>query len=613
MPIIKQREINPRLIWELEQLSIHKGDKYKIHPLMARLYSSRGVEKAVELETELKYLLAPESLLGMSEAATLLINAITKDKSICIVADYDCDGASACALAIKGLKMLGAQRVSYLVPDRVVDGYGLTAEISRRVASTGADLLITVDNGIASVEGVQVAKSLGLEVLITDHHLPADRLPLADAIVNPNQPGCKFASKNLSGVGVMFYVLLGVRAHMRALGMFDAQPLNKGSEKTNHSAPLHAPLHAPLLALTHAHIPRIQPKLDVLLPLVALGSVADVVNLDTNNRILVEQGLRRMRSLNMPLGLKCLFEVCEKDPTKATVQDLGFSIGPRINAAGRLADMTIGIECLLSESYEKATELASELNQINLQRRSVESTMLDGALETAEQKSIKAYNQNHVLCVFDDSFHEGVVGIVASRIKERHQTPTFVFAPSQMSTPQGTVEVLKGSGRSIAGFHLRDALDLVSKRHPNVLIKFGGHAMAAGCTLLEKNFHTFEAALSNIAKSWLGETRGLQEIWTDGALEAEYFNFETVRALQSQVWGQGFAPPLFCNPVEVLKQRIVGDKHLSLRVLINNQECDAIWFNRTLNLERRVQLVYKIEIDSWSGQQKLKLHVEAAN
>ena len=588
MHIITQRNPRPRSAWQIEQSSTTGS----IHPLMVRLFPSRGVESALELDPDLKHLLPPETLLGMQAAASLLIRAIVENKLICIVADYDCDGASACALAIRGLRMLGAQRLSYLVPDRVIDGYGLTPEISQRVAATGADVLVTVDNGIASVEGVEKAKELGLQVLITDHHLPAERLPLADAIVNPNQVDCKFASKNLAGVGVMFYVLLGVRAQMRAHGFFDGSRNPRDQTASNH-------------------IPLLQPKLDTLLPLVALGSVADVVILDANNRRLVEQGLRRMRALNMPIGLRCLFEVCEKNPSTATTQDIGFFIGPRINAAGRLADMTIGIECLLSDNYERAQMLAEQLNQINSDRRSVEATMLDGALETAEQKFSHQSNRNHVLCVFDSNFHEGVVGIVASRIKDRHHMPTFVFAPSQMNTTEGTVAVVKGSGRSITGFHLRDALDLLSKQHPGVLIKFGGHAMAAGCTLMEKDLHIFESALSTIAQSWLGYTIGIKEIMTDGELEAEYFNIETVKLLQSQVWGQGFAAPLFCNPVKILKQRIVGEKHLSMRVLIHNQECDAIWFNHTQTLDNQAELVYKIEIDNWSGTQKLKLYVES--
>ena len=558
---------------------------------MARLFSSRAVTRYEDLNPDLKYLLPPESLLGMASASALLLEAIHQDKKICIVADYDCDGASACALAIRGLRMLGAQHLSYLVPDRVVDGYGLTPEIARRVALTGAQVLITVDNGIASVEGVQTAKELGLEVLVTDHHLPAQALPSAHAIVNPNQPHCTFESKNLSGVGVMFYVLLGLRALMRETGYFD--DTKRGAQNLP------------------PHTPRTQPKLDTLLPLVALGSVADVVVLDANNRRMVEQGLRRIRTLNMPIGIKCLFEVCGKDPQAATAQDLGYFIGPRINAAGRLADMTIGIECLLSETYETAYTLANELNKINLERRSVEAAMLEGAWEVAEKKSLIQQNKNHAFCLFDESFHEGVVGIVASRIKDHYHMPTFVFAPSQTSTTGGAVRVLKGSGRSVPGFHLRDALDLISKQHPSLLVKFGGHAMAAGCTIEEERLGEFETSLSEVARSWLGSAQGSHEIWTDGELESPYFNLETAQMLQSQVWGQGFPAPLFVGTCEVLRQRIVGEKHLSLRVLIHNQECDAIWFNHTDSLDRHVKLVFRLEIDTWSGSQKLKLHIEA--
>jgi len=595
MSVIKTRATNTRLIWQLEQSSLEAVDPSSLskglHPLMARLFSSRAVTRYEDLNPDLKYLLPPESLLGMARAAALLLDAIHQGKKMCIVADYDCDGASACALAIRGLRMLGAQHLSYLVPDRVVDGYGLNPEIARRVALTGAQVLITVDNGIASVEGVQTAKELGLQVLITDHHLPAQTLPSAHAIVNPNQPQCTFESKNLSGVGVMFYVLLGLRALMRETGYFD-----DARRRAQNLPP---------------HTPRTQPKLDTLLPLVALGSVADVVVLDANNRRLVEQGLRRIRTLNMPIGIKCLFEVCGKDPQAATAQDLGYFIGPRINAAGRLADMTIGIECLLSETFEAAYPLASELNKINLERRSVEAAMLEGAWEVAEQKSLLQHNKNHAFCLFDESFHEGVVGIVASRIKDHYHMPTFVFAPSQTSTTGGTVRVLKGSGRSVAGFHLRDALDLISKQHPGLLVKFGGHAMAAGCTIEEGSLGEFETSLSEVARSWLGSAQGSLEVWTDGELERQYFNLETAQMLQSQVWGQGFPAPLFVGSCEILRQRIVGEKHLSLRVLIHNQECDAIWFNHTDSLARHVQLVYKLEIDTWSGSQKLKLHIEA--
>ena len=594
---IKTRTANPRSVWALEQA--------QVPPLLSRLFANRGVTKAGELDTNLGALLLPQTLLGMDKACSLLANGIKENKSICIVADYDCDGATACAVAISGLRLLGASRITYIVPDRVVDGYGLTPEISKRVFDLGADILITVDNGIASVDGVKVAKELGMQVLITDHHLPGPEIPNADAIVNPNQPGCLFESKNLSGVGVMFYVLMGLRSLMREQGAFNdssAAPTNSSNSQTEiFSDPIDTRTSKTL-----------QPKLDSLLPLVALGSVADVVCLDSNNRLLVEQGLKRIRSLQMPLGMQCLFEVCSKDPRKATTQDLGFSIGPRINAAGRLSDMTIGIECLLSDNFDKATALATQLHQINILRRSVEAQMLEEAWEIARKKSSFQAENNEALCVFDESFHEGVVGIVASRIKDHYHCPTFVFAPSKQEAASPDEEILKGSGRSIPGFHLRDALDLISKRHPHLLVKFGGHAMAAGCSILAKDIKVFESAFCNVAKEALSLNPGIKQIFTDGPLEPENLSLNTANLLQLQVWGQGFEAPLFCDAAKIIRQRIVGEKHLSMRISIHNQELDAIWFNHTESLSPDVQLVYKLDVDTWSGSAKLKLMVECA-
>ena len=394
----------------------------------------------------------------------LLADAIGADKKLCIVADYDCDGATACAVGIRGLRLLGARHVGYIVPDRVVDGYGLTAPIARRVKDSGADVLITVDNGIGSIEGVAEARALGLQVLVTDHHLPAAELPSADVIVNPNQPGCSFESKSMAGVGVMFYVLLALRAELRQRGVFDAAN---------------------------------QPKLDALLPLVALGTVADVVKLDANNRRLVAQGLKRVRAGALPPGMAALFTAAARKAPVATTFDFGFALGPRINAAGRLSDMTLGIECLLTDDPGRADELARTLDGINRERREIEGGMRDQAFLIAETLLAEGVNGNFepppALCVFDPGFHEGVVGIVASRLKDKLHRPTFVFAAS---AAPGKGHELKGSGRSIAGFHLRDALDLVAKRHPGVLLRFGGHAMAAGCTIAADQYDVFNAALS---------------------------------------------------------------------------------------------------------------------
>ena len=433
------RDIPPRAAWALEQAGVH--------PLLAQLYAARGVSSAAELDDGLARLLPPAGLHGIQTAAVLLADAIAQDLRLCIVADYDCDGATACAVAVRGLRLLGARHVDYLVPDRVTDGYGLTAPIAQRVKERGADVLITVDNGIGSVEGVAQAKALGLTVIVTDHHLPAAQLPAADAIVNPNHPDCSFASKHLAGVGVLFYVLLALRSELRTRGIFDAAS---------------------------------QPKLDTLLPLVALGTVADVVMLDANNRRLVAQGLKRIRAGHMPAGMAALFNVAGRKAVAATTFDFGFALGPRINAAGRLADMTIGIECLLTDDPSQADALARTLDSINRERRDIEGGMRDQALLLAENLFSDDDDPPPAISVFDADFHEGVVGIVASRIKDKLHRPTFVFAASSAPGHEGE---LKGSGRSIAGFHLRDAIDLMSKRHPGVLLQFGGHAMAAGCTI----------------------------------------------------------------------------------------------------------------------------------
>lgn len=567
------RDIPPRSVWALEQAGIH--------PLLAQLFAARGVQSPTELDDALAHLLPPGDLLGSAAAATLLANAIEADKKLCVVADYDCDGATACAVAVRGLRLLGAHHVDYLVPDRVVDGYGLTPPISERVKASGADVLITVDNGIASLEGVATARALGLQVLVTDHHLPAvvngqTVLPQADVIVNPNQPGCGFASKSIAGVGVMFYVLLALRAELRQRGKF-----TQGA----------------------------QPKLDALLPLVALGTVADVVRLDANNRRLVAQGLKRVRALAMPAGVAALFVVAGREAQSASTFDFGFALGPRINAAGRLSDMRLGIECLLSDDRSRATELAQTLDNINRERRIIEGDMREQAFAVAETLFDAQEEPPPAVCVFDPDFHEGVVGIVASRLKDKLHRPTFVFAAS--SAP-GREHELKGSGRSIAGFHLRDALDLVAKRHPGVLLRFGGHAMAAGCTLLEEHFDTFEQGLSEVAQEWLDAATLSRRTETDGPLKPEYRRTELVDLLQAEVWGQGFAAPTFSEELEVLQQRLVGEKHLSLKLKHQGQPVDGIWFGRTEPLPARVKLAFRLDADTWNGVRRVRFLVEAA-
>ena len=561
------RDIPPRSVYVLEQAGVH--------PLLARLYAARGVTGTDEIDDSLAKLLPPAGLLGIEAAATLLANAIAQGKRLCVVADYDCDGATACALAMRGLRLLGAEHLGYLVPDRVVDGYGLTAPIADRVRAQGADVLITVDNGIASVEGVAHAKALGLQVLVTDHHLPAAERPDADVIVNPNQQGCSFASKALAGVGVMFYVLLALRSELRARGVFDAAT---------------------------------QPKLDTLLPLVALGTVADVVRLDANNRRLVAQGLRRVRAGAMPAGMEALFRAAGRKPAIATSQDFGFALGPRINAAGRLSDMTLGIECLLTDDPARADELARALDGINRDRRVIEGDMRDVAMEVAESLFDAEDEAPPAICVFDPDFNEGVVGIVAARIKDKFHRPSFVFAASQAP---GKEHELKGSGRSIAGFHLRDALDLVAKRYPGVLLRFGGHAMAAGCTISEEHLDTFEQALSEVAHEWLDEATLQRRLATDGPLAPEYRRVDLVDTLHKEVWGQGFATPTFSEEVEVLSQRIVGEKHLALKLKHQGEPVDGIWFGHTDPLPAKVTMAFRLDADEWNGVRRVKFFVEA--
>jgi single-stranded-DNA-specific exonuclease len=565
---ILTRDVPPRAAWALEQAGIH--------PLLARLYAARGVLAKEELDNGLARLLPPASLKGAGEAAVLLADAIAAGRRLCVVADYDCDGATACAVALRGLRLLGAQHVGYLVPDRVVDGYGLTRTIAQRVKAQGADVLVTVDNGIASLDGVAAALELGLQVLVTDHHLPGPVLPAGALIVNPNQPGCGFESKSIAGVGVMFYVLLALRAELRARGVFD--------EST-------------------------QPKLDALLPLVALGTVADVVKLDANNRRLVAQGLKRIRAGALPCGLRSLFAVAARKPEAATSFDFGFALGPRVNAAGRLADMTLGIECLLTDDAARADELARTLDGINRERREIEGDMREQALAMAESLFDEGEEPPPAICVFDPDFHEGVVGIVASRIKAKLHRPTFVFAAS---AAPGREHELKGSGRSIPGFHLRDALDLVAKRHPGVLLRFGGHAMAAGCTVPEEHLDTFEQALAQVAQEWLDTATLLRSLHTDGPLAPEYRRPDLVDTLHQEVWGQGFAPPVFSEEVEILSQKLVGEKHLAIRLRHQGQPVEGIWFGHTEPLPARVKIAFRLEADEWQGTRRVRFLVEGA-
>jgi single-stranded-DNA-specific exonuclease len=572
-PSIVRRDVPPRPVWALEQAGVP--------PLLARLFAARGVSRFDELDDGLARLLPPGQLKGATEAARFLADALAARRRICVVADYDCDGATACAVALRGLALLGAApgTLTHVVPDRAVHGYGLTPAIVDLAMTVKPDVLLTVDNGIASLAGVAHARARGLDVVVTDHHLPAKEdgvgtvLPDATVIVNPNQPDCGFESKNLAGVGVMFYVLLALRSELRSRGAFT---------------------------------PENQPRLDALLDLVALGTVADVVRLDANNRRLVAQGLKRIRAGKMQAGVAALFAAAGRDARRACGFDFGFAIGPRINAAGRLSDMTLGIECLLTDDPARAHELAQQLDTINRERREVEAGMrehAEGMLEDLLAQGGLAGDPPAALALYDPDFHEGVVGIVAGRMKDRLHRPTFVFAKGQDG-------LLKGSGRSIPGFHLRDALDLVSKRHPGVLVRFGGHAMAAGATLAEGDFPVFERALREVAGEWLDAATLSRTLMTDGPLEAGYFTPETVRSLDAQVWGQAFEPPVFSDEVEVISQRLVGEKHLKLAVRHGGTVRDAIWFGHSEPVGERVTLAYQLRLDEYNGKQRVQMIVE---
>ncbi|WP_028998408.1 single-stranded-DNA-specific exonuclease RecJ [Azohydromonas australica] len=571
-PVLELRDVPPRAVHLLEQAGVH--------PLLARLFAARGVRAAEELDDGLGRLLPPATLRGSAEAATLLADAVEAGRRICIVADYDCDGATACAVALRGLRMLGAapDSLCYVVPDRAVHGYGLSPTIVDLARPLRPDLLVTVDNGIASLTGVAHARQLGIDVLVTDHHLPAVEagqvlLPEANVIVNPSQPGCGFESKSLAGVGVMFYVLLALRAELRTRGRFDLKT---------------------------------QPKLDALLDLVALGTVADVVKLDANNRRLVSQGLKRIRAGRMQPGLSALFSAAARDPLRASAFDFGFALGPRVNAAGRLADMTLGIECLLTDDPARARELAQQLDAINRERREVEAGMREQAEHLLVQLAPEGEETDSpaAVALYDPDFHEGVVGIVAGRLKERLHRPTFVFA-------RGQDGLLKGSGRSIPGFHLRDALDLVSKRAPGLLLKFGGHAMAAGCTLAEADFPRFAELLVAVAEEQLDAAALQRRLPVDGPLPPQWFDAATVQELESQVWGQAFDAPLFCDEVQVVAQRLVGERHLKLRLKLHGVLRDAIWFNHVTPLPDTARLAYRVRLDVWQGQQRLQMEVQA--
>lgn len=549
-----------------------------VHPMLARLYAARGLQQAADTDTSFKALIPPAQLRGAEEAAQLLADAIESQARMVIVADYDCDGATACAVGVRALRAFGAE-VAYLVPNRFEYGYGLTPEIVELAAQSQPDLIITVDNGIASIEGVARAVDLGMAVLITDHHLPGDTLPAAEVIVNPNQPGCRFPSKHLAGVGVMFYVMLALRAELRNRGWF-------------------------------ADGARAEPNLGSLLDLVALGTVADVVKLDHNNRVLVAQGLARMRAGNCQPGVRALFAAAGRDMARAGTFDIGFGLGPRLNAAGRLSDMSLGIEALITDDYVRALDIAQQLDALNRERRAIEAEMQDAATEQLARLADAQNAQDRAtLALFDPDWHQGVIGILASRVKERAHRPTIAFARG--STTAGDHEI-KGSGRSIPGLHLRDALDLVSKRAPGLLLKFGGHAMAAGLTLREADFARFAELFEQAVRDMIDPAALTRTIETDGELEGSFINLHCARMLRDEIWGQGFPAPVFDDVFRIERQTLLKDKHLKLRLEKNGARFDAIWFNHAEPLPERIRAAYRLDVNEFQGVASVQLMIEYA-
>ncbi|HEX7054025.1 MAG TPA: single-stranded-DNA-specific exonuclease RecJ [Burkholderiales bacterium] len=540
-----------------------------VHPVLARIYAARRISSPRELDTAPAGLIAPERMKNIGAAAALLADAIQAGRRLLIVADYDADGATACAVGLRALRAFGAD-VDYLVPDRFRLGYGLSPELVELAAERKPHLLITVDNGIASVEGVARARELGIATLITDHHLPGAELPQADCIVNPNQPGCGFPSKALAGVGVMFYVMLALRAELRRRGFFRE---------------------------------RREPNLGALTDLVALGTIADVVPLDTNNRILVAQGLKRLREGRAQPGVAALLRAAGRSPGEASSFDLGFVAGPRLNAAGRLADMSLGVECLASDDAARAANCAQALDRLNAERRRIETGMVEQAMAMLQKISLGEEST-----FFSADWHEGVIGIVASRLKERLHRPVVCFARSADGL------TLKGSGRSIAGLHLRDCLDLVAKRSPGLIRRFGGHAMAAGLTIAERDYERFAGAFAAALDELLPAEARLRTVETDGSLDAMYCTLDVARMLEEGIWGQGFPQPLFCDTFTVETQRVVGERHLKLQLVRHGRRLEAMRFGTpgTLPapLPSRVRAAYRLAVNEFNGLRSIQLSVE---
>lgn len=533
-------------------------------PLLARLLAARAVSADDWVLQEMPHLLKPDALTGATQMAQLLADAIAQQKRILIIGDYDADGATATSVAMRGLRMMGAQ-VDFLVPNRFEYGYGLTPEIVALAATQQPDVILTVDNGIASIDGVAAAKALGMQVLITDHHLPAEQTPAADCIVNPNQRGCDFPSKHLAGVGVMFYVLIALRAELKQRGMLAEDRVHLGS----------------------------------LLDLVALGTVADLVKLDPNNRILVRQGLKRIRQGQACPGILAILKLAGRDPEQVNAQDLGFYVGPRLNAAGRLDDMTIGIRCLLAETPQEAMQYAQQLHVLNAERKQIEAEMQWDAMADLTQDF---KDTQYTISVFQPDWHQGVIGILASRIKERFHRPVIAFADAGDG-------LIKGSGRSIAGLHLRDALDIVTKQEPDLIVKFGGHAMAAGLSIRATDFVRFQHTFEEVVQSLINAETLQEVLETDGGLEAHEMTMQTAELLTQQVWGQGFPQPVFYDRFQVVQQKVLGEKHLKLRLQKHNQQFEAIYFRHAELLPEEIEIAYALQVNEFNGNRNLQLQV----
>ncbi|WP_410678744.1 single-stranded-DNA-specific exonuclease RecJ [Avibacterium paragallinarum] len=548
------------------------------HPLLDRLYRARQIKTPQQLDRTLKAMLSPHQLLGMEKAVALLAEARMAQKRIVIVGDFDADGATSTALTVLALRQLGFQQVDYLVPNRFEQGYGLSVEVAKLALEKNVEVLITVDNGISSFEGVKYLTQQGVQVVVTDHHLPAETLPEADAIVNPNLSQCAFPSKSLAGVGVAFYVMLALRAKLRELGIFDVKT---------------------------------QPNFTDLLDLVALGTIADVVPLDQNNRILAYQGLQRIRAGRCRYGIQALAEVANRDLSRFSASDLGFAIAPRLNAAGRLDNMSVGVELLLAEDMPSARALALELDGLNQTRKEIEQGMKLEALEICRKLTALTPPLPTGIVLYQADWHQGVLGILASRLKDQFHRPVIAFAQDQAG-------VLKGSARSIEGLHIRDALERLHSRHPDIILKFGGHAMAAGLSIQEEKFSDFQRLFNDVVEECLDEKDLQGIVWTDGELASQFMNLDTAELLkQAGPWGQAFPEPTFDGEFKLLQQRLVGEKHLKMMLEPQNGGplLDAIAFNvdtryyPDLSL-KKVKLAYKLEVNEYRGQRNIQLLVD---